>query len=172
MSTWSERGGPSGRGPVPLRAASRAPAPEAVPGDPSEGTVATRGFSRLDNAEARRFNSCIHGNGTNMWAQVIQGGTTPEQRDEMDRLVREELIPALEKEPGFVGSLNLEDRENGHGMMIMVWETREQAAAPPPLWGDDFRKAVADIMAISTGERAPAAIWEVNALAMGAQGDH
>jgi hypothetical protein len=107
-----------------------------------------------------------------MWAQVIQGGTTPEQRDEMDRLVREKLIPALEEEPGFVGSLNLEDRESGHGMMIMVWETREQAAAPPPLWGDDFRKAVADIMAISTGERAPATIWEVNALAMGARGAH
>jgi hypothetical protein len=107
-----------------------------------------------------------------MWAQVVQGGTTPEQRDEMDRLVREELIPALEKEPGFVGALNLEDRESGHGMMIMLWETREQAAAPPPLWGDHLQKAVTDIRAISTGERAPAAIWEVNALAMGAQGAH
>jgi hypothetical protein len=105
-----------------------------------------------------------------MWAQIIQGGASPEQRDEMDRLVQEELIPALEKEPGFVGALNLEDRENGHGMMIMVWETREQAAAPPPMWGDELRKAVTDIMEISTGERAPAAIWEVNALFMGDQG--
>jgi hypothetical protein len=31
-------------------------------------------------------------------AQVVQGGTTPEQRDEMNRIVHEMLIPALQGE--------------------------------------------------------------------------
>ena len=52
-----------------------------------------------------------------MHAQVVQGGTTPGQRDEMNRIVHEMLIPALEAENGFVGALNIEDRESGHGMM-------------------------------------------------------
>jgi hypothetical protein len=38
-----------------------------------------------------------------MFAQVIQGGTTPELRDEMDRIVREKMLPALQVEPGSSG---------------------------------------------------------------------
>jgi hypothetical protein len=30
-----------------------------------------------------------------MYAQLVEGGTTPELRQEMDRIVREELLPAL-----------------------------------------------------------------------------
>ena len=46
-----------------------------------------------------------------MYAQVVQGGTTLEQRPEMDRIVVEELIPALQQEPGFQGAMNLVDRD-------------------------------------------------------------
>jgi hypothetical protein len=105
-----------------------------------------------------------------MWAQVVQGGATPEQRDEMNRIVQEQLIPALKKEPGFAGALNLLDRESGNGMMLTLWETREQAAAPPSALSEDFRKALSGIMAISTGQRAPIAVWEVNAVSMTGQG--
>jgi len=96
-----------------------------------------------------------------MHAQVVQGGTTPEQRDEMNRIVHEMLIPALQAEKGFVGALNLEDREIGHGMMIQIWETEEQAAQMPD--SDAFRKALGAIMAVSTGERAPIKVWRVKA---------
>ena len=96
-----------------------------------------------------------------MHAQLIQGGTTPEQRDEMNRIVHEMLMPALKAEKGFVGALNLEDRESGHGMMIQIWETEEQAARMPD--SDEFRKALGAIMAVSTGERAPIKVWRVNA---------
>ena len=61
-----------------------------------------------------------------MYAQLVEGGTTPELRDRMDRIVREELLPALAVEPGFAGTLNLVDRETGKAMMLMLWETREQ----------------------------------------------
>jgi hypothetical protein len=41
-----------------------------------------------------------------MYAQLGQGGTTPDKRPEMDRFVTAELIPALHDEPGFGGALN------------------------------------------------------------------
>jgi hypothetical protein len=98
-----------------------------------------------------------------MYAQVVQGGTTLAKRAEMDRIVNEDLIPALQQEPGFRDALNLVDRETGNGMMIMLWETKEQAERPLPDYGPAFLKALAEITAISTGNRQPISTWEVNA---------
>src|SRR5262245_47595987 len=98
-----------------------------------------------------------------MYAQVVQGGTTLDQRDEMDRIVQEGLLPALRQEPGFVSATNLVDRVNGHGMMIMLWETEAQARRPFEEYGPAYQEALRRIMAISTGERVPMGIWEVNA---------
>ena len=98
-----------------------------------------------------------------MHAQLIQGGTTPEQRREMDRIVTAELIPALHEEPGFGGALNLVDRETGNAMMIVLWETAEQAARPLAEYGQAFLRALASIAAITTGNRKPVSVWEVNA---------
>jgi hypothetical protein len=72
-----------------------------------------------------------------MYAQLIEGGTTPTHRDAMDRIVTDELIPALDAEPGFSGALNIVDRLT----------------------------ALAGIAAISTGTRNPISVWEVNARA-------
>jgi len=99
-----------------------------------------------------------------MYAQVVQGGATPERRDEMNAIVREHLIPALMDEPGFVGALNLEDRESGHGMMITIWETEAKAGTPPT--SAAFLQALGRIAMVSTGQRAPMGVWRVNALAM------
>jgi hypothetical protein len=98
-----------------------------------------------------------------MFAQVVQGGTTPELRPEMDRIVNEMLMPALKDEPGFAGGLNLVDRETGNGMMIMLWETEEHANLAPSERGPNFLKARAEIASISTGNRSPITMWEVNA---------
>ena len=98
-----------------------------------------------------------------MFAQVVQGGTTLEKRAEMDRIVNEEMIPALRDEPGFAGALNLVDRRTGNGMMIVLWETEEQANRPLPDYGPGFLKALAQIAAISTGNRQPMSVWDVNA---------
>jgi hypothetical protein len=98
-----------------------------------------------------------------MYAQVVQGGTTLAKRAEMDRIVNEDLIPALQQEPGFRDALNLVDRETGNGMMIILWETKEQAERPLPDYGPSFLKALAEITAISTGNREPISTWEVNA---------
>ena len=100
-----------------------------------------------------------------MYAQLIEGGTTPDRRREMDRLVTDEMVPALQAEPGFAGVLNLVDRDSGNAMMIVLWETDAQARRALAEYGGAFVKALAGVAAISTGTRRPISVWEVNARA-------
>lgn len=100
-----------------------------------------------------------------MHAQLIEGGTTPERRLEMDRIVTDQMIPALEAEPGFAGALNLVDRGNGDALMIIMWETEAQARRPLADCGSAFLKALASVAAISTGTRRPISVWDVDARA-------
>ena len=98
-----------------------------------------------------------------MYAQVVHGGAAPENREQMDSIVVDELLPALEQEPGYAGAVNLVDRETGHAMMIVLWETEDQAKRPLPNYGQAFLRALASIASISSGNRAPMSVWEVNA---------
>jgi len=98
-----------------------------------------------------------------VYAQLVQGGTTPDSRGEMDRIVTEEMVPALHDEPGFAGALNLVDRETGNALMIVLWETAEQAHRSLDRYGQRFLMALANVAAITTGNRAPISVWEVNA---------
>src|SRR5262245_14600794 len=98
-----------------------------------------------------------------MYAQLVEGGTTPELRDQMDRIVREEMLPALTQEPGYAGALNLVNRASGNALMLMLWESREAAETPISERGVAFLRALGSISAISTGTRAPISMWEVNA---------
>ena len=100
-----------------------------------------------------------------MYAQLIEGGTTPAQREEMNRIVTDEMIPALQEEPGFAGALNLVDRTTGNALMIILWEQAAEARRPLGEYGTAFLKALASVAGISTGTRAPISIWEVNARA-------
>jgi len=100
-----------------------------------------------------------------VYAQLVEGGTTPERRTEMDRLVTHEMVPALEAEPGFAGALNLVDRDSGEAMMIILWDSEPQARRALAEYGSAFLKALAGIAAISTGTRRPISVWEVNARA-------
>ncbi len=100
-----------------------------------------------------------------MYAQLIEGGTTPQRRSEMDRIVTDLMIPALEDEPGYAGAINLVDRESGNAQMIVLWDTEAQARRPLAEYGSAFLKALASVAAISTGTRNPISVWEVNARA-------
>jgi hypothetical protein len=100
-----------------------------------------------------------------MYAQLIEGGTTAARRTDMDRIVTDEMVPALEAEPGFAGALNLVDRDSGDAMMIVLWETESQARRGLAEYGGAFLKALANVAAISTGTRRPISVWEVNARA-------
>ena len=98
-----------------------------------------------------------------MYAQLIEGGTTPDRRTEMDRIVTDEMIPALQEEPGFAGALNLVDRTTGNALMIILWNQDVEARRPLGDYGTRFLKALASVAAITSGNRAPITVWEVNA---------
>jgi hypothetical protein len=83
----------------------------------------------------------------------------------MDRLVTDEMVPALAAEPGYAGALNLVDRESGDAMMIVLWDSEPQARRALAEYGSAFLKALANIAAMSTGTRRPISVWEVNARA-------
>lgn len=100
-----------------------------------------------------------------MYAQLIEGGTTPDRRHLMDRLVSDEMVPALAVEPGFAGALNLIDRDTGNAVMIVLWDTETQARRALAEYGGAFLRALAGVAAISTGTRRPISIWQVNARA-------
>ena len=98
-----------------------------------------------------------------MYAQLIEGGASPARRTDMDRIVTDEMVPALEAEPGFAGALNLIDRESGNALMIVLWDTEAQARRALAEYGSAFLKALANVAHISTGTRRPISVWEVNA---------
>jgi hypothetical protein len=98
-----------------------------------------------------------------MHAQLIEGGTTPDRRTDMDRIVTDEMVPALEAEPGFAGALNLVDRNTGNAMMIILWDSEAHARRALSEYAPAFLKALANVAAISTGTRSPISVWEVNA---------
>jgi hypothetical protein len=100
-----------------------------------------------------------------VYAQLIEGGTTRARRTDMDRIVTDEMLPALEVEPGYSGALNLVDRESGNAVMIILWETEAQARRALADYGGGFLKALANVAAISTGTRNPISVWQVNARA-------
>ena len=100
-----------------------------------------------------------------MYAQLIEGGTTPDRRAQMDHLVTDEMIPALALEPGYAGALNLVDRDSGNALMIVLWDTEPQARRALAEYGGAFLRALAGVAAISTGTRRPISVWDVNARA-------
>jgi len=83
----------------------------------------------------------------------------------MDRIVTDEMIPALHDEPGFAGALNIVDRDTGNAMMIILWDQEDEARRPLADYGAAFLKALANVAAITTGNRGPISVWEVNARA-------
>src|SRR5688500_2092813 len=98
-----------------------------------------------------------------MYAQIIEGGTTPDRRPLMDRLVTDAMVPALQTGPGVAGALNRVDRDSGNAMMIVLWETEAQARRALAEYGSAFLQALANVASISTGTRRPISVWDVNA---------
>ena len=48
-------------------------------------------------------------------------------------------------------------------MMLVFWETAEQAFRPLPRYGGRFLQALAAVAELSNGQRSPISVWEVNA---------
>ena len=65
-----------------------------------------------------------------MHAQLIESTTSADRVDELSEVIRRELLVALRRQEGFSGALSLLDRETGTGLLVVLWETGEEAARP------------------------------------------
>jgi hypothetical protein len=83
----------------------------------------------------------------------------------MHRIVADELIPALHDEPGFAGALSLVNPRDGETIMIVLWQSAEQAQGP---LGDNgtyvlapLLLRIAGIADAAPGKERRTSIWEV-----------
>lgn len=64
-----------------------------------------------------------------MYARVTRVTGPPEAADQAAAWFRESALPGLQSQPGFVGALDLFDRESHTGMTITIWESEDARAA-------------------------------------------
>ena len=64
-----------------------------------------------------------------MYAQLIETRLKPERPEVLERLVRNGLVPALREQPGFCGALSLTGRKRARTLLVLLWETEEEAGA-------------------------------------------
>jgi hypothetical protein len=62
-----------------------------------------------------------------MYAQIMESDATYEECMAIHELAPPALVAELRELPGFAGALNLVDRASGTALMIVIWETAEQA---------------------------------------------
>jgi hypothetical protein len=79
-----------------------------------------------------------------VYAQVVTSALRPE--------VPNDLVCALRQEPGFSGALSMIDRATGDALVVVFWETEEQAARP-----------IADVLALSALGPCSSTVWELDA---------
>jgi hypothetical protein len=100
-----------------------------------------------------------------MYAQVIELRLAPERFDKLERLVRSELVPALREEAGFCGALNLTDRERAVSLLVLLWETEDEAARPLARSAAPFARASATLAEVLAAGSRSMTVWEVDARA-------
>jgi hypothetical protein len=98
-----------------------------------------------------------------MYAQLVPCGTALDRRREMERLIADQTIPALRAEPGFACAWNLVDGTTGAAMLIVLWESAEQARRPLEAYGAAYRRALGSLEAITKCDSLPSSVWEVSA---------
>jgi hypothetical protein len=64
-----------------------------------------------------------------VYAQVFEL-LNPERGELLNRSIYGELLPALRTEEGFCGALSLVCRETGELLLLVLWETEDEAARP------------------------------------------
>jgi len=98
-----------------------------------------------------------------MYAQLIESTTAPDRVDELSQVIRRELVVALRGQAGFSGALSLLDRETGTGLLVVLWETGEEAERPLVQSGAPLLAALSAVAEVSAGGLRPSTVWEVTA---------
>jgi hypothetical protein len=79
----------------------------------------------------------------------------PVRCGELDAAIRDRLLPALRVQDGFCGALHLSNRGDAEAMLVILWETEEQALDGASL---------PEVVALGLAAGAPvkgASVWEV-----------
>ena len=100
-----------------------------------------------------------------MHAQMIEVQLEPERLEELERLVRSELVAVLREQSGFCGALNLTDRERSVALIVLLWETEAEAArtrGESAAASGLARSAVTELLA---SRLCSVTVWEVDARA-------
>ena len=94
-----------------------------------------------------------------MHAQLIESTTSADRVDELSEVIRRDLL--VRRQEGFSGALSLLDRETGTGLLVVLWETGEEAARPLVRCGAPLLAALAAVAEVSTGVLRLSTVWEV-----------
>jgi hypothetical protein len=86
--------------------------------------------SERDPARAPVFLPALFSIGLRAEAKLSNRKTTEQTRTEMQRIVSDEVFPALREEPGFAGALSLVNSGTGEAVIILLWHSAEQAQRP------------------------------------------
>lgn len=63
-----------------------------------------------------------------MFTRIVECTVKPEKKDEMQQRLRNEILPLLQKQPGFVDEVSLvSEHDPGRLIAISFWKTREDA---------------------------------------------
>ena len=94
-----------------------------------------------------------------MYAQALEVSTGA--LEVLSQTICRELLPALRTERGFSGALSLVDREAENTLLLIFWETEEEAARPLPPY---FAALLAKVALPDAATYTPR-VWEVDARA-------
>jgi heme-degrading monooxygenase HmoA len=61
-----------------------------------------------------------------MYAMMTTVEVEPGKREEMARVMSEEVVPSARKQPGFVNAIVLFGEENRRGVTITFWDSKEE----------------------------------------------
>ena len=98
-----------------------------------------------------------------MYAQLIESRLKPERLQELVRLVRFELVPALRGQAGFCGALNLTNSGRAESLLVLLWEAEDEAARPLRRGAAPFHLALATVTELLTARSLAVTVWEVDA---------
>jgi hypothetical protein len=90
-----------------------------------------------------------------MYAQVLREDATPDGCRALDEVIRDALLPSLRLQEGFCGAMHLVSTRDEEAMLIVFWETEQQARDAGTL------AAFGALAPGASGQIRTAWIWEV-----------
>jgi hypothetical protein len=98
-----------------------------------------------------------------MFAQLIKARVDRGRIEMLEQAVRAELMPALRNEPGYCGAMSLSNRARAETLLLLLWETEEQARRPVEPDVAPFSLARETASELLTNTCFVVTVWDVDA---------